>query len=549
MRYPALLCCAALALGASLAAAQQTSADNNRPHATGVVYHDANANGTQDSGEPGLEGIGVSNGVDVVQTDSEGRYAVPVDGACEIFVVKPAGYETPVDPATNLPRFFYVHRPEGSPGLKHAGVAPTGPLPEAIDFPLYKNDDVGDSFTMVVLGDTQARNQKEVDYISHDIVEELAEEEFLFGATMGDIVFDDLGVLEPITKSLGLVGVPWFHVIGNHDMNYDAPEARQAYETYTRLFGPDYYSFDYGKVHFIALNSIRWDTKEQKYHGGLGEAQLTFVKNDLALVPKDMLVVVLTHIPIPAWDQDHEELLGMLGAFPNTLSFSAHWHRHRHYFLGEDMGWPRAEPHHHVVHATACGSWWGGHLDEVGIPHGVMADGAPNGHSFVTFDGNTYRMRFKAPRRPENYQMDITAPEVVTPEQAAETDVIANVFTGSARTKVTMRLGEEGEWQPMTQFTGKAPHALRMDDQQRAVARMAAKAMGFEEVTDQNKGKIAAFVQPILGRGLPDPKDTDHLWKATLPANREPGYYFIHVKAEDMFGQVWTDRRVIRIEE
>ena len=30
----------------------------------------------------------------------------------------------------NLPRFYYVHKPHGSPTLKHPGVAPTGPWPE-----------------------------------------------------------------------------------------------------------------------------------------------------------------------------------------------------------------------------------------------------------------------------------------------------------------------------------------------------------------------------------------------------------------------------------
>ena len=43
----------------------------------------------------------------------------------------------PVD-ADNLPRFHYIHKPEGSPaGLRFEGVAPTGPLPDPIEFPLH----------------------------------------------------------------------------------------------------------------------------------------------------------------------------------------------------------------------------------------------------------------------------------------------------------------------------------------------------------------------------------------------------------------------------
>lgn len=514
----------------------------------GIVFHDENGNGERDSGERGVKGVGVSNGVEIAVTDARGRYELPVRGGCEIFVIKPAGWQTQLDPDTNVPRFYYVHRPEGSPDLKYAGVAPTGPLPASLDFPLHRAK-AGREFTAVLLGDTQPRNQQEVDYLSHDVVEELAGEEGLaFGVTLGDIVFDDLSVLDALIRSLGLVGVPWYHVIGNHDMNYDAPEAHLAYETYARFFGPPYYSFNYGDTHFIALNSIRWDTETRKYHGGLGEAQLAFLRNDLALVPKDQLVVLLMHIPVTSWEQDREALFGLLTGRPHTVSVSAHWHRQQHFFLGPGAGWHGDEPHHHVVHATACGSWWGGHFDETGIPHGTMADGAPNGHSFVTFKGSSYTMRFKAPRRPADYQMDITAPEAVARADAGGTEVVANIFAGNARSRVEMRLGN-GPWTPMTQFTGKAPHALRMNRQQTALAELLAKGMGIEVIDDKSLREIEAVIRPILGRGLPNPADTDHLWKATLPASPPAGYRFIEVRATDMFGQEWTGRRVIRIEE
>jgi hypothetical protein len=44
----------------------------------------------------------------------------------------------PVDAASNLPRFAYVHAPDGSPdlGFRFAGLAPSGKLPASIDFAL-----------------------------------------------------------------------------------------------------------------------------------------------------------------------------------------------------------------------------------------------------------------------------------------------------------------------------------------------------------------------------------------------------------------------------
>ena len=543
-RLIGIVLCGVLVVGLLLGAGAHAA------EATGVVYHDQNGNGLRDAGEPGIAGVGVSNGLEVVATDADGAYALPVNGDCEVFVIKPSGWQVPLAQGTNLPQFFYVHRPEGSPDLKYAGIPPTGELPSSVDFPLHP-DGVAEQYTMVLLGDTQPRNQEEVDYISHDIVEELAQEEtpFVFGATMGDIVFNDLSVFDPLTKSLGLVGVPWYHVIGNHDCNQDTPEARLAYETYSRFFGPDYYSFNYGDVHYIALNSIRWNPSEGNYYGGLGEAQLQFVKNDLALVPKDKRIVLMMHIPILDWQEDVDALFALLKDYPHVVALSAHWHRQSQHFYTEADGWHGAEPLLLVVHATACGSWWGGWRDEMGIPHGSMADGAPNGHSFITFDGTDYRMRFKAPRREPGYQMDITAPEVITPAEAADTEVVANVFLGNSHSKVEMRLGEEGAWMPMTQFTGLAPNAVRMNESQTKLVGLIGRLMGKEGLDDQTIKVIQERIRPILGRGLPEPRDTEHLWKATLPANPPEGYHFIHVRTTDMFGQTWTGQRVIRVEE
>jgi hypothetical protein len=41
--------------------------------ATGSVFADLNQNGTKDKGEKGIPGVGVSNGIEVVLTDAEGR--------------------------------------------------------------------------------------------------------------------------------------------------------------------------------------------------------------------------------------------------------------------------------------------------------------------------------------------------------------------------------------------------------------------------------------------------------------------------------------------
>ena len=64
---------------------------------TGRVFDDANENSRIDGGEAGVPGVSVSNGVDVVQTDEEGRYELPVRGDFTAFVTQPAGWQVPVD--------------------------------------------------------------------------------------------------------------------------------------------------------------------------------------------------------------------------------------------------------------------------------------------------------------------------------------------------------------------------------------------------------------------------------------------------------------------
>lgn len=511
----------------------------------GRVFNDINGNGSWDAGEPGVPGVGVSNGRQVVATDQEGRYALDIEGDAILFVIKPSHWQVTLDPVTKLPRHYYVHRPEGSPELKFPGVAPTGPLPASVDFALTPRDEHG-PFTALCFGDTQPRNQMEVDFVSHDVVEELQGAQVAFGITLGDLVFDNLDMLPQIAGGVGTLGLPWYHVIGNHDINFDTPDYERQAETYARVFGPPYYSFNYGKVHFLALNDIYWEVENKRYHGELGEAQLQFIREDLALVPKDYLIVPLMHIPLQDV-ADREKLLELLRPFPNTFSIASHWHRQSHFYFGADEGWHGEGQHHHLVQGASCGSWWGGSLDELGIPHATMSDGVPNGYALLDFDGTNYRVRYQASRRPASYQMNVWAPESITPAEGPATEVVANIFSGSERSIVRMRVRDHGDWAPMAQFRGLDPFYVANKDRELALARLLARAEGIEAPDDRELKRVLNDNAAIVGRSLPDPRETDHLWKAALPADLPVGYHVIEVETTDQFGQLETGRRIIRV--
>jgi 3',5'-cyclic AMP phosphodiesterase CpdA len=382
--------------------------------ATGVVFHDRNRNRARDTGEEGLKDVRVSNQREIVKTDREGRYRLPMDDDTILFVIKPRNWMTPLG-ENRLPKFYYIHKPGGSPPSKYPGVAPTGPLPASVDFPLHPQKEP-DKFRALFFGDTQPRNQQEIDYIAHDVVEELIGTDASFGVTLGDVTFNNLSLYESITRTVALIGIPWYNVLGNHDMNFEAADDRHSDETFERVFGPSYYSFDHGPVHFLVLDDVVWTgaTGETKgrYRGGLGPKQMEFIRNDLALIPRDQLVVLMMHIPLTSVG-DRQELYRLIEQRPFALSFSAHTHYQEHRFLTREDGWRGPEPHHHVVNVTVCGSWWRGAPDEKGIPHATMSDGGPNGYSMVTFDGRKYDIEFKPARRPADHQMNIHAPEEI----------------------------------------------------------------------------------------------------------------------------------------
>ncbi len=524
-------------------------------HATGVVFNDRNRNGRRDAGEPGIADIRVSNQRVVVLTDAQGRYRLPVDEDTILFVVKPRGWMTRMD-AQKLPRFYYIHKPRGSaPNLKYSGVAPTGPLPASVDFALHPQTEP-DKFRAILFGDPQPRNQKEVDYVGHDVVEELIGTDAAFGVSLGDIAFNNLSIYPALNQKIALIGIPWYNVIGNHDLNFESPDDKHSDETFEATYGPAYYSFDYGPTHFIVLDDVTWIGAQDgeakgRYTGGLGAQQLEWVKNDLAQIPREQMVVLMMHIPLadPA-DYDRKEEAGLIkregGRFreadrqalyrlienrPFCMSISGHTHFQEHAFVTKKDGWQGAQPHHHLINVTVSGSWWSGVPDENGIPHTTMRDGAPNGYSFITFDGNKYSLEFKAARRPADHQMNVFAPDAVTVAGAAGTEVLVNVFAGSEKSKVEMRLGDNGPWVAMRRVAREDPYFQALK------AREA-------ELGQRKKKSDAA-----LGRALPNTIKSPHLWQAMLPANPPRGTHAISIRASDpLWTRSHTSRRLIRVE-
>jgi Icc protein len=127
-------------------------------------------------------------------------------------------------------------------------------------------------------------------------------------------------------------GVPVFHVPGEHDM-LDEGAGKAYLARYGKgTLGTGWYSFDHNGVHFVALNNVSNLKPGGMAH--LGEAQLGWLKKDLAGIPSSIPIVVFAHIPLWTvyadwgWGTDDSlQALSLLRRFGSVTVLNGHIHQ------------------------------------------------------------------------------------------------------------------------------------------------------------------------------------------------------------------------------
>jgi calcineurin-like phosphoesterase family protein len=525
---------------------------------SGLVFEDKDGSGKPGPGNSGLAGVLVSNGKDIAVTDADGRYTLPLPEEAVIFVVKPAGFMPPVDPATNLPRFYRLHQPDGSPAslnLTFAGVPPTGPLPPSVDFALRRLDEPT-AFEVVLFTDPQPESDVEVDFIREDVIEALAGTKAQFGLTSGDIMFDDLSLYDRYNAIIGTIGLPWWNVGGNHDLNFEAPDRQRSRETFKRVFGPNYYAFFYSQTLFLMLDDVDYlgtdKTRphgEGVYEGRLDATQLEFVRNVLTHTPPDTLIVMVLHIPLRTYmdmpvhassieKASRDELFALFEGRRYTVSFSGHTHTTEHHYFDAADGWKGAAPHHHHVMTAVCGSWWSGPYDHRGVAYADSRDGSPNGFHILSVDGNAYKTRFVPAKEPNGRQIRLS---IESQFHAANREIkyqfrpgqlngspigratlgaatlVANVFDGGPKTKVTMRIGERP---PIEMSPSRMPDPF------------------VEDLYARNEATKKPWIKAEI---------SSHIWTARLPHDLDVGAHRVVVEAVTEYGDVVSGRLAMEV--
>ena len=532
---------------------------------TGQVFDDVNKNSTLDGDEAGIEGVQVSNGVEVATTDAEGRYELPVRDHFTAFVTQPAGYQVPVD-SQNFAQFAYNHAPEGSPELKFGGLEPTGETPKAVNFPMAQSAQTAlPEQTCPIASDTQTYDKEEVEWARQGAVADvMARDDYASCGLLllGDNVGDDLSLNPDLRGLYENANGPVRALPGNHDMDYDAETDKNALDTYRRDFGAPYYSYNVGETHFVALDNIVYKgAKEDGGNGGYTEAiddeQLEWLKNDLANVDKDTPVVIAAHAPIVSYTgvvtQNAAELYDILAEYPNAVTIGGHTHTVEQHLAGDKREEWEADgvpelTHDQIVAGAVSGSWYSGELNENGVPHAYTSDAAEPGIQTLQFNG-TDRSEFYTVRNENQDRQFLTGINSPTWREWAEDaqawqddDKQGEAPKDIATNEVSAADLSGGESYLTTSFFSGSTDS----DVNVTIDGTDAEAEHTQPATGEALNKGWEFTDPVsathnlssdgaIGQASP------HLWRVALPGDLEAGEHTAEITATDRYGNEYTE--------
>ena len=387
----------------------------------------------------GLAGVAVTDGSNIVLTDSMGRYSLATLSLSQfVYITTPSGYDVPVA-SGSIPQFYHTLTPSDS----------------IYDFHLTPSATDDNRHAFVVHTDVQVTSKADVAQFSKQIVtdtkqtlQHLASQGYkVFGTDCGDIVGDTPSLFDDYIRACQVLDTPFFRIIGNHDMDYWGRSFETSYRTFSSLFGPTHYSFNCGKAHYIFINDNFYTGFGINYIGYIPESTLRWLEQDLNLLPKGSPVFVFMHIPTAeSTDLDHASFnydwLANVRQFHYMFKdFDTHIvSGHTHFNMNLEFN---SHLYEHVT-AAVCGTWW--RTEE-------CMDGTPRGYGVFTVDGERVSWQYKSAGYPSTYQL-----RAYTPGSAAEypDEVVANVWNYDSRWRV--ELLENGKpTATMKRYTGFDP--------------------------------------------------------------------------------------------
>ena len=419
------------------------------------------------TGNP-IEGVAVSNGFQVTTTDAKGYYSLDVTKDCwYIYISIPAEYEVPINELGQP--CFYKPYPSNTPQYDFTLTPLAGGKEQ--------------KFALFTIGDPQVRNSTQFNRFNTEAVPAIKKHSQevkasglpCYAITLGDIIAnsdtantsdlrDDMRDAFHIDKA----GLPVFQTYGNHDSNYfgngtilttddrSSTTELKAQREHEAIFGPVDYSFDRGDVHIVSMRNIvyKYNDRSAKYDEGFLKHQYEWLKQDLALVPKDKMVILCVHAPIFRNTGNYvEQVEDLLNEFKEAHIVSGHTHYSRNFeYSVEEANTKHPKLYDHNVGAL-CGVWWRGN---------IACDGAPTGYNVFVCDGNefveSYFMGVNNGMNTKDKQMRLYRGNAITGRERKSTDtyektgyfaftfgedyLVANIY--NADKKWTVKVYEDG---------------------------------------------------------------------------------------------------------
>ena len=435
-----------------------------------LSYEENEVTGTikYDDGQPAV-GVRVSDGFSVVVTDANGKYNFRSrgDDVRYIYFSYPSDAKIEVNKENDCPAFFLPYKTN-----KHV-----------FNFTL-KRQAVENKFALFAMADPQTHYQKRDTQMKADterygsetvpaLNAEIAKQNGLacYGVCLGDITYsegsrDSTPSMEIIRTHFGRVNMPIFNAMGNHDYTFFAKGVKiaekvagtpgsstvnlLAQRNFEEVFGPINFSFDRGKVHFVCMKDIHFNSTSEwdagSYSGAFTDDEYNWLVQDLANTPKDMKVVLCVHIPISTSTSGKNvtKVQALLRQYTNSVIFSGHTHYQRTVNEGSKL--------YEQIHAAVCGQWWWSKVE---------GDGCPNGYTVYHFNGtdieDSYFIGVNDQMNDRQYQMRIYKGNLLTGGKYAkfqlpfgQNDYLINVFNGGE--DWTIKVYEDEVYQ------GKASH-------------------------------------------------------------------------------------------
>ncbi len=357
----------------------------------------------------GVAGAVLSDGLITTATGADGRFELVTD------IARPWL-------SLSLPSGCRIPTAGTGTALLHRPIRDTEGEMDAL-FDLEPSPDT-DRHAFLALADPQTETAWEMDRLHGETVPDVratvdALDSPVFGVAVGDIMFDDLSLFPDYERAVAAMGVPFFQVTGNHDLDFEAGSDEGSTATFESFFGPTRYSFNRGEIHYVVLDDVLWHGAG--YIGYLSGSHLRWLENDLAHVEAGRTVVVFAHIPVlsTTYERRGESLPGVGVSITNRSALYRLLEPYRAHVVSGHTH--EAEHHRHGglyehVSGAVCGAWWSGD---------ICYDGTPNGYGVYEARGSELRWRYKATGRDADQRLRVYP---VGSDPRAPDELVANVW-------------------------------------------------------------------------------------------------------------------------